>query len=340
MKEKICGIYMIQNKINGKIYIGQSINIYQRWMSHKSNKLSTYISNAFSKYSIENFSFSILEKCEKSELNNRECFYIKLYHSTDKEFGYNLMQGGYNHEWSNEMKQKNSKISKKLWQNDDYRKRLSESHKGKSYNKNNNLVKCIETNEIKTIFEWRSLGYNSVTNVCKGKLKQTKGYSFEFVDESLRPTEENIIEYKNKRKKKENFKNKRLCLDPITNLPISYSSLSQKKQTKEEYKNIILKDCLIIDEKELEYYTNIRNDIRTMPYTYSNEKERRTAWEEKNKEKERLRGEKRRKRLCLDPITNEKIRYDKLKYRRKTNPLYKDVILKDCIIQFNTKTNE
>lgn len=34
MKEKICGIYMIQNKINGKIYIGQFKDIYKRWLSH------------------------------------------------------------------------------------------------------------------------------------------------------------------------------------------------------------------------------------------------------------------------------------------------------------------
>lgn len=108
------------------------------------------------------------------------------------------------------------------------------------------------------------------------------------MDKSLQPTEENIIEYKNKYHEIENAKNKHLCLDPITNLPISYSSLSRKKQTKEEYKNIILKDCIITDEKELEYYTNLRNNIRTMPYTYANAKERRIAWEEKNREKRKI----------------------------------------------------
>ena len=237
MREKICGIYMIQNKINGKIYIGQSKDIYNRWTSHKnSSKNPKYpIHFAINSLGKENFSFSILEKCNKSELNYRECFYIKLYHSVDNDFGYNLLQGGNDCKWTNEMKQKHSEIlskvhntekfkkdtsermkiywkenkeeiienrkdmykneernkklsdaSKKLWQDDNYRKRLSESHIGNTSNKNNTLVRCIETNETKTIFEWRSLGYNSVTNVCKGKLKQTKGYSFEFVDESLR----------------------------------------------------------------------------------------------------------------------------------------------------------
>ena len=33
--ENITGIYSIKNKINGKVYIGKSINIYNRWKQHK-----------------------------------------------------------------------------------------------------------------------------------------------------------------------------------------------------------------------------------------------------------------------------------------------------------------
>lgn len=36
MKEKNCGIYCIENTVNGKKYIGQSIDIYQRWYEHRS----------------------------------------------------------------------------------------------------------------------------------------------------------------------------------------------------------------------------------------------------------------------------------------------------------------
>ena len=32
-----CGIYKIENKINGKLYIGQSINIEERWKNHKTH---------------------------------------------------------------------------------------------------------------------------------------------------------------------------------------------------------------------------------------------------------------------------------------------------------------
>lgn len=34
-KEKLIGIYSITNKINGKVYVGQSVNVYKRWKDHK-----------------------------------------------------------------------------------------------------------------------------------------------------------------------------------------------------------------------------------------------------------------------------------------------------------------
>ena len=34
-REKICGIYKIENLVNGKVYIGKSLDIYKRWNDHK-----------------------------------------------------------------------------------------------------------------------------------------------------------------------------------------------------------------------------------------------------------------------------------------------------------------
>ena len=36
MREKICGIYMIQNTVNGKVYIGQSADVIERFGRHRS----------------------------------------------------------------------------------------------------------------------------------------------------------------------------------------------------------------------------------------------------------------------------------------------------------------
>lgn len=63
-KYPICGIYQILNKINNKIYIGQSIDIERRWCQHRYGKGSLILRNAIKKYGIDNFEFSILEEIE------------------------------------------------------------------------------------------------------------------------------------------------------------------------------------------------------------------------------------------------------------------------------------
>lgn len=91
--ERICGIYKITNKINGHSYIGQSVNIYERWHSHKyADCKSSVIHSAIKKYRVENFNFEILERCPREQLNEREIYWIE-YYNTYKD-GYNLTIGG------------------------------------------------------------------------------------------------------------------------------------------------------------------------------------------------------------------------------------------------------
>lgn len=94
------GIYKITNQINGKIYVGQSINIEKRWRQHisdtKTHKDECYIHRAMRKYGVENFSFEIIEKCSKEELNDREVYWIEYFDSTNREKGYNYGSGGNN----------------------------------------------------------------------------------------------------------------------------------------------------------------------------------------------------------------------------------------------------
>ena len=52
-----CGIYKIENQLNKKCYIGQSINIEHRFAKHKCAKDDFYIHRALKKYGIENFYF-------------------------------------------------------------------------------------------------------------------------------------------------------------------------------------------------------------------------------------------------------------------------------------------
>ena len=99
---KQTGIYKIENKVNGKVYIGQSVNIRKRIMTHKYNANNPkigkahdlYIYSAIRKHGIENFDFSIVELCDKSELDEKERYWIAYYKSNQSNHGYNLNDGG------------------------------------------------------------------------------------------------------------------------------------------------------------------------------------------------------------------------------------------------------
>lgn len=100
-EEKICGIYKIKNIINGKIYIGLSSNIKQRWRNHKNmlirnDHFNIFLQRSWNKYGEENFVFEIVEECIKEELSKKEIFYIKLYKTNNDMYGYNLSSGGDN----------------------------------------------------------------------------------------------------------------------------------------------------------------------------------------------------------------------------------------------------
>lgn len=94
-----CGIYSIENIINHKKYIGQSVDIKHRWYCHRSdlkNKKhdNDYLQKSWDKYGEENFQFKILEQCPRDMLNEKERYYIDLYNTMNRDCGYNLKSGG------------------------------------------------------------------------------------------------------------------------------------------------------------------------------------------------------------------------------------------------------
>ena len=94
------GIYKIVNKANNKIYVGQSIDIEERWKQHQwkafnSNELAynSAIHSAFRKYGLENFYYEVIEECLPEELNEREIYWIEQLQSVVPN-GYNILSGG------------------------------------------------------------------------------------------------------------------------------------------------------------------------------------------------------------------------------------------------------
>ena len=88
----ICGIYKITNQLNGHAYIGLSIDIERRSKEHRKMKYRACIYDAFVKYGIDNFKFTILEECQKDKLNEQEKYWIAYYNSVEE--GYNTKDGG------------------------------------------------------------------------------------------------------------------------------------------------------------------------------------------------------------------------------------------------------
>lgn len=92
---KFC-VYMHRNKINGKVYIGQTCGIKHRWQP-KCYQTSSYFYNAIEKYGWDNFEHIILE--DNLTINNvdeREIYYINKFNALDRDVGYNLKSGGTN----------------------------------------------------------------------------------------------------------------------------------------------------------------------------------------------------------------------------------------------------
>lgn len=85
------GIYKIENKLNGKIYIGQAVDIELRFDQHKDALLhsnsSWYPEARLESNTIKDFDFSILQTCNEKELNELEEYWTRYYNSNIN--GYN-----------------------------------------------------------------------------------------------------------------------------------------------------------------------------------------------------------------------------------------------------------
>lgn len=89
------GIYLIKNIISGKVYIGSSLNIKERWKGHrvllKRNKHhSPHLQAAYNKYGKDVFIFGIIEECNSDNLQEREQHWLDFYKSYIRKYGYNI----------------------------------------------------------------------------------------------------------------------------------------------------------------------------------------------------------------------------------------------------------
>ena len=147
--DALCGIYKITNIVNGKVYIGQSINIKLRWKDHintlnRKDSHSILLQRAWDKYKEENFTFEILELCSEDMLDEIETKYIELYDAQNN--GYNIEPGGNsNKHLSDDTKQKIREARLGRRHTEETCKKMSESRMGK----NNGMYGRNHTEESK-----------------------------------------------------------------------------------------------------------------------------------------------------------------------------------------------
>ena len=133
----IIGIYKITSP-SGKIYIGQSVNIYRRWYVYKNKNnlniktIGILLYRSLKKHGYELHKFEIIEECLIKQLDKREIYWIKFYKSNRE--GLNIREGGMSPKNTLETIEKirNKAIGRKL--SEEAKNKISESKKG---NKNN-----------------------------------------------------------------------------------------------------------------------------------------------------------------------------------------------------------
>lgn len=90
----VCGIYQIRNKVNGKVYVGSSVNVRRRWVEHRrdlrrGNHYNQHLQRAWNKYGESSFEFLLVEECGEELLEDNENRWLQ---AKKPEWVYNLTE--------------------------------------------------------------------------------------------------------------------------------------------------------------------------------------------------------------------------------------------------------
>lgn len=159
-------IYAFKNKINGKMYVGQTQRTFGTRTKQHLNRSDTYFDKALAKYGLDNFSYEIIDRGSTlEELNEKERYWIVEYDCLWPN-GYNLTTGGdgvkgYQHTDENKIK-------------------MSEAKKGKVTGESNSFYGKKHTTEaIKKMSDYQSARWT-----VEARKERSDNYKGKFVGEN------------------------------------------------------------------------------------------------------------------------------------------------------------
>lgn len=209
-------IYKITNLLTGDFYIGQTIDFENRIKAHK-RVPPPKMRDDVKKYGWDNFKFEVVEECNRGELKDRECYYIKTLNPA-----YNILPFGYEvteetrrkrsqtlmgHEVKPETRaklrkfqlgRKHTKASREKMSRSrkghpvspEVREKIRQAHLGRKHNYKTcekSLV-CVETQVIYESIKAAALALgvskSTISSALRGRVKTVHGMHIKYTEES------------------------------------------------------------------------------------------------------------------------------------------------------------
>lgn len=230
-------IYLVENKINKKVYIGQTtrkngfdgrylkrqnpiegVYEYHLNLKNKKNSFNSHLLSSIEKYGLNSFNVCKIYDVafSKEELDIKEKLYIEIYKSTDNKYGYNNKEGGSNGKQNKETILKMSGNNHPMYgkkHTEETKNKISNSVKGKysgSLNPNSKIIICLNNGEIYNTIKEACLSLtiktqSGISNVLSGKRNSHNGYFFMYASDFY------SLNLEEKKKIEEKYRNKIIC---------------------------------------------------------------------------------------------------------------------------------
>lgn len=239
---KYC-VYAHINKINGKIYIGQTVHGHRpskRWRYGRGYVTQKYFYRAIQKYGWDGFDHEIIaSNLTKEEADNFERLLITEFKTHDKRFGYNITLGGegsFGLQHSEESKKKQSKSMRKNCENPEYIQKMRDVAPKRpvyQFTLDGIFVKFYKS--AKEIERQTGINNRDVSKCALGQIPSMKGYIFVFEEDSVN-IQQRVERY---------IKSQKPRHEPIVQLSLDSTYIRQWKGAAEageslgiQYKNI------------------------------------------------------------------------------------------------------